>query len=436
MHIAYQTVGDGPVDLVIGLPWITHLVVWWEDPITARFYRELASFTRLILFDKRGVGLSDREVGIPTFEERMDDFRAVMDAVGSKKALILGFSESAPMSLLFAAAHPDRTLGVITIGGMAKNMRSPDYPWGETMEESERDIARIEREWGTSSYIEYVMSDPFWAPSRANDVEFKRWVHRLFTFAASPSSAIAMEKMARDIDVRSVLPAIHVPTLVLAADAGTDLEQGKYIARNVSGAKFVQLPGREHIFMVNREGTDAVIRAIREFIKDLSVFAETERVLTTVLFTDIVDSTRRALEVGDRAWGRLLGDYQERARVGIARYRGNLIKSTGDGLLAIFDGPTRAVRCAHQLDSEARNLGLETRSGLHSGECVLKDGDVQGIAVHIASRVSELAEGGEILVSGTVRDLSVGSEVKFKDRGVRNLKGVDGEWRTYSVVIP
>ncbi|MDH2901903.1 MAG: adenylate/guanylate cyclase domain-containing protein [archaeon] len=438
VHVAYQVVGDGPLDLIYGLPSITHLAVWWEEPQYTKFWLDVSSFARVILFDKRGVGLSDRDVGIPTLEERMDDFRAVMDAEGSRKAVLVGVSESAAMSILFAAAHPERTLGLILVGGSARELYAPDYPWGYTLEDSEKEIRKFQDEWGKPSLTDGWAAGI--APSKANDPEFKRWWARLVTFGGSPSSASALIRMNREIDVRSVLPTIHVPTLVLAGRSGTDIEQGKYIAERIPGAQFVELSARDHYFVVDPEGTRAVIHSIRDFMKQVSPDMtsvpqplESERVLTTVLFTDIVESTRRATELGDLAWSKLLNEYQEKARTDLARYKGRLIKSTGDGLLAIFDGPTRAVRCACALRDEARTLGLETRAGLHSGECLLREGDVEGIAVHIAARVNELAEDGDVLVSGTVRDLSAGSEVKFVDRGMHTLKGVAGEWRTFAV---
>lgn len=356
VHIAYQTMGEGPVDLVMGLPWVTHLAVSWEDAPTAQLFRGLASFTRLILFDKRGVGLSDRDVGIPTLEERMDDFRAVMDSAGSKRALLLGMSESAAMSILFAAAHPERTLGLILVGGNARSLWAPDYPWGRTREELEAEIRRIEPEWGTPSFVERVAADI--APSRAHDAKFKRWFARELVYGASPSSVTALERMDMEIDIRSVLPVIHVPTLVLAGDVRRDLERSRYLASNIQGAKLIELPGKDHYFVVDSNTTEEVVRIVRQFVRELSVLAESERVLTTVLFTDIVESTRRASELGDRAWGQILEQYLQRARESLVNYRGRMIKTTGDGFLATFDGPTRAVRCACVLRNQARDIGF------------------------------------------------------------------------------
>jgi len=431
VHIAYQVTGDGPVDLVMGLPWVTHLAVTWEDAPTAQLFRGLASFARLILFDKRGVGLSDRDVGIPILEERMDDFRAVMDSAGSKRAFLLGMSESAAMSILFAAAHPERTRGLILVGGYARSLSAHDYPWGRTREERQAEVRRIETEWGTPSFVEQVAADI--APSRAPDPKFIQWFARELVYGASPSSAAALERMDMEIDVRSVLPAIHVPTLVLAGDVRKDLERSKYIASNIPRAKLVELPGKDHYFVVDTDMTEEVVRIVREFVEELEAPVESERVLTTVLFTDIVGSTQRASELGDRAWSKVLERYLRQGMEDVANYRGRIIKTTGDGFLATFDGPTRAARCACTLRDQARGMGLGIRVGLHSGECIIKEGDVQGIAVHIAARVCELANDGEVLVSGTVRDLSVGSDVNFRDRGSKPLKGVEGDWRIYSV---
>jgi class 3 adenylate cyclase len=431
VHVAYQSIGQGPVDLIVGLPAFVTIAAIWEDPLNAQFFQELGSFTRLAIFDKRGVGLSDRDVGIPTLEERMDDYKAVLDATESKKAVLLGISDSAPMSLLFAAAHPDRTLGLILIGGMARILRAPDYPWGITREDFEEEIKSDESEWGKDSYVESVAREL--APSRAEDPKFKRWLAREMLLGASPSSAAAIGRMNMQVDVRSVLQSIHVPTLVLAGKTRTDIQEGKYIAENVPGARFSELPAREHFYLPNEATLEAEINAIREFVKTFPAPSEPERFLTTVLLTDIVDSTKRASELGDSAWGRLLEQYYQTARKDLVRFHGRLIKTIGDGFLAIFDGPTRAARFACELRDQARVMGLQTRAGLHSGECVMTEGDIQGIAVHIASRVCGMAHEGEVFASGTVRDLSVGSDVPFRDRGEHALKGLEGVWRVYSV---
>jgi class 3 adenylate cyclase len=429
VHVAYQTIGAGPLDIVVGMPWVSHLAVNWEDAPNAQFFQDLSSIGRVILFDKRGVGLSDRDVGIPTVEERMDDFRAVMDAADSKRAVVVGISESGAMSLVFAAAHPERAQALVLIGGYARRLRGPDYPWGLTQAEFDASIVKIEREWGTAAYADEVIADL--APNRKTDPVFRRWVLREMTYGASPSSAVALEKMFQHLDVRSVLPAIHVPVLVLAGDARTDVAEGKYIASRIPSARFAELPVREHLYFASSEGTAAAVRLIREFVAAPQRSTDIERILTTVLFTDIVESTQRASDLGDASWSRLLEQFYDGARAEITRFRGRLIKTTGDGVLAIFDGPTRAVRCAGAMRAEARRLGIEIRAGLHTGECVVTEHDVHGIAVHIASRVNGLATGNQVLLSGTVRDLSVGSDLRFEDQGVRTLRGVEGEWRVY-----
>lgn len=433
VHVAYQVLGRGPVDVVHAPGHFSHLDVQWDWPVFAQFLRELASFTRLILFDKRGTGMSDRDVGVATLEDRMDDIRAVMDAVGSRRAILFGDSEGVAMSILFAATYPERTLGLILWGGVARVLRAPNHPWGPTREEFEASLRQDEVDWGTEAYINRTVA--YWASSRMNDAPYKRWFRRLIRHGLSPSADIALWKMFMEIDVRSVLPVIHVPTLVLHAteDRAVRVERGRYIASQIHGAKFVEISSPDHDFGATPTAADAVLSSIRQFVGQLQPSLETDRILTTVLFTDIVGSTKRASAHGDREWGRLRGEYFEKARTLLARFRGREIKTAGDGMLAIFDGPTRAIRCACALRDQARDLGLEIRAGLHTGECVLREGDVQGIAVRIAARVSEQAREGEVLVSGTVRDLSVGSDVRFGDRGMQAFKGLDGEWRTYVV---
>jgi class 3 adenylate cyclase len=432
VHIAYQVVGSGPSDVVVSQGWVTHLGVMWENPLNDRFLRELAASARLIIFDKRGVGLSDRNVGIATLEQRMDDIRAVMESAGSKKAVLLGFYDGVPMSILYAAGYPERTRGLILVEGMAKALRAPDYPWGDTREEIERSIETIGHHWGTEEFIEGLTAS--FSPSRTNDAEYKRNLGRELSYGASRDAAVALTRMNSEIDVRSALSAIHVPTLVmdLGGHSGP-LERGRHLAASISGARFVEIPGRDADVSANSEAAAVVVDSIRKFLGELPSSSETDRVLTTILFTDIVASTRHASVLKDDAWSRLLTRFYVGARTEVTRFRGRAIKTTGDGVLAIFDGPTRAIRCACALQNEARGLGLEIRAGLHTGECVLREGDVQGIAVHVARRVSERAQAGEVLVSGTVRELSIGSEVRFGDKGAHALKGVEGRWRTYSV---
>lgn len=433
VHVAYQTMGaGGGVDIVLGLPYVSHLGVYCELPSAVEFYRNLATFGRLIVFDKRGVGMSDRMVQMPTLEERMDDIRAVMDAVGSKQAVLVGVSESAPMSMLFAAAHPERTSGLVIIGGYAKSTRAPDYPWRETEEEHLAWLSVVERRWGTREFAsEFAASVGATSKDRA---VMEKWFDRMFAFGASPGSAVALERMNQMIDVRSSLSAIHVPTLVLAEATDSARGTGQYIARQIEGARFLELPAASHFFLVSDEATGTVLSAIRSFVDELPGVPETNRFLTTVMFTDIVGSTGKVAEIGDRAWSGLLGKFMDGATSELARFGGRLVKTTGDGLLATFDGPTRAIRCACKLREHAKSLGLTVRTGLHSGECVFKDRDVQGIAVHIASRVSAAAGDGEVVVSRTVKDLSMGADLTFRERDLQPLKGLEGDWQTYSVL--
>jgi class 3 adenylate cyclase len=354
-----------------------------------------------------------------------------MDSAGSKRAVILGLSESGAMSILYAATYPDRVSALILSGTYAKQTWAPDYPWGDKPADSVDWIRSVESEWGSSNLaLRFAQSV---APGQASDPQFCAWIGRLMTYGASPASAVAATKMDVGIDVRDVLGAVHVPTLILADDTESGTASSGYLADHVPGAKMQVIPGANHMFFVVPEATKMVLDSIRSFVDEIHGGSETNRVLTTVLFVDIVGSTRRVAEMGDRLWGKLLDQYFEAARKELARYQGRFVKSTGDGMLATFDGPTRAIRCACALRDIAKEAGIEIRSGLHSGECLLKDRDIQGIAVHIASRVSEQAGGSEVLVSGTVRDLSIGSDIRFEDRGSQPLKGLDGEWRMYAV---
>jgi len=431
VHIAYQTVGSGPVDIVMGMPYVSHLGVWWEFPPAVEFFTRLAEVGRVIMFDKRGLGLSDRAVGIPTLEERMDDFRAVMDSAGSKKAAILGISESGAMSILFAAAYPERVSALVLVGTYARQAWAPDYPLGDKPEVAEREIQAVESEWGQDEHVRHFARNV--APQRAQDAEFIAWLGRLMTYGASPSSAVALGKMDAGIDVRVALAAVHVPTLVLADQTDWGAKSSGYLVEHITDAKLFVIPGANHMFLVTPEATSMVLGTIRTFLDGIPGAPESNRVLTTVLFTDIVGSTRRAAEMGDRSWSRLLDQYFDAARKELLRYHGRLVKTTGDGMLATFDGPTRAIRCACALRDLAKESGIEIRAGLHSGECVFRESDVQGIAVHIASRVSDQAGVSEVLVSGTVRDLSIGSDIRFADRGSHPLKGLEGQWRMYAV---
>ncbi|MFZ0829831.1 MAG: adenylate/guanylate cyclase domain-containing protein [Thermoplasmata archaeon] len=431
VHVAYQTFGDGPLEFVLGLPYVSHIGVWWEYPPAADFFSRLATIGRVIMFDKRGMGLSDRAVGIPTLEERMDDFRAVMDAAGSKKAVILGLSESGAMSILFAAAHPDRVAGLVLIGAYARQAWAPDYPWGDKPAETEAWLKSIDSDWGTPEFVHRFAAAN--APGVALDPQFNQWLRRMMTYAVSPASAIAESAMDAGIDVRAALSAIHVPTLILGDKTESGMALSRHLSESITGSKLLIVPGANHMFIVVPEATTMVLDSLRSFVEEIPGAVEPNRVLTTVLFTDIVGSTRRAAEMGDRSWSKLLDGYFTAAKRELTKYQGRLVKTTGDGMLATFDGPTRAIRCACALRDLAKESGFEIRAGLHSGECILKDKDVQGIAVHIASRVSERAGDSEVMVSSTVRDLSIGSDIHFDDRGPQALKGLEGDWRMYTV---
>jgi class 3 adenylate cyclase/pimeloyl-ACP methyl ester carboxylesterase len=436
LRIAYQVFGKGPVDLVYGRSAITHLELVWEEPDLARHLAEIAKFSRVILWDKRGVGLSDRVVGSPTLEDRIDDVRAVMDAVQSARAVIFGGSDTAAMSLLFAATYPERTLGLILIAPLVRGLRAPDYPWVWSQEEYERSFQESQGDWGTEAHIDRLTAR--FAPSRFDDRAFKKWFGRVIRSGSSPSADVLLSRMNMQIDVRDALPAVHVPTLVLQCpeDRVVRRENSDYVVSHVEGARLVPIPGIDHFTWANRAAFGVCINAMRQFIEGLPRDSpEEDRVLFTVLFMDVVGSTRKASLLGDRGWSELLGRLLDFARTEVVHFRGRVVKTTGDGLLAIFDGPTRATRCAVRIRDHARGLAVELRAGLHTGECLLAEGDVTGIAVHIASRICDLANGGEVLTSRTVRDLSVGSDVRFEQREPRPLKGLEGDWVTYSVSL-
>ena len=429
LHIAYQVVGEGPPDLVALPGFVSHLEHQWEDVKVATFWQRLASFSRLILIDKRGTGLSDRVPvkELPTLEERMDDLRAVMNEAGSERAALLGFWEGAPMSALFAATYPQRTTALILYGPMACFTRSDDYPWGLSSEEDEDRMRRIEQSWGRGAFLSAT------TPSIADDEQALQWLARLERLGASPGAAVALWRMNTAIDVRPVLPTIRVPTLVLHRrdDTLVPLAAGRDVAHRIPGARFVELPGRDHLPWVG--DSDAIIDEIQEFLTGVRGSPDADRILATVLFTDIVQSTQRAAELGDQRWRRVLDSHYALVRRALTRFRGREVKTTGDGFLASFDGPARAVRCAGAIIEGARQLDLEVRAGIHTGECEVRGDDLGGIAVHIGARVVALAGPGEVLVSSTVKDLVAGSGLEFEDRGRHALKGVPDEWRLYQV---
>lgn len=428
VNIAFQVVGQGPRDLVLVPGWVSNLEVFWEEPSMVRFLKRLASFSRLILFDKRGTGLSDRVADMPTLEVRMDDVRAVMDAVGAEQAALFGYSEGGPMCALFAATHPGRASALIMLGSYARRTWAPDYPCGPPEEEWEQWVEATTREWGGPVGLDQR------APSMAHDERFREWWARCLRLSASPAANRALLKMNGQIDVRHVLPAIRVPTLVLhnVGDRAIPVEGSRYMAERIPGAKYVELPGIDHVPWVGN--SDAIVDEIEEFLTGVRHGLEPDRVLATVLFADIVGSTERAVQLGDRRWAELLEQYRAGVRQELARSRGREIDTAGDGFLAAFDGPARAIHCARQVTEGVRPLGLEIRAGLHTGECEVVGDKLGGVAVHIGARVAAVAGPGEVLVSRTVKDLVAGSGIQFESRGSHVLKGVPGEWELFAVV--
>jgi pimeloyl-ACP methyl ester carboxylesterase len=427
VHIAYQTVGEGPVDLVYVPGIFSHLDYQWEEPSNARFLRRFAEFSRLIMFDPRGVGLSDRAPELPILEEQMDDLRAVLDATGSERPALLGVSQGGPMAILFAATHPGRTSALVLFGAYAAVRADADYPWGRSPEWLAEFTRQLDESWGTGSFLTQV------APTRAEDESFRRWWGRLERFAASPGNALAFARMNIQTDIRHVLPVIGVPTLLLQrrGDVYRNPGNARYLADHIPGSKLVELPGIDHLPFVG--DSDAIVEEIQEFLIGVRRAAEPERVLATVLFTDVVGSTEKAAALGDRRWRDLLDEHNAAVRRELERFRGREVDVAGDGFLATFDGPARAIRCAVAVREAVRPIGIDLRAGLHSGEVDLAGEGVRGIAVHIGARVARLARPGEVLVSSTVKDLVVGSGIEFEARGIHELKGVPGEWQLFAV---
>ena len=427
VSIAYQVHGDGDLDLVFVSGFVSHAELFWNDPVPARLFRRLASFARLINFDKRGQGLSDRPAHPPTLEESMRDVLAVMDAAGSERAALLGISEGGPMCGLFAATYPERTRALVLYGTYARLARSDDYPEGLPEELLERWAQLMRREWGGPVGIDR------WAPSAAHDLAFRDWWARLLRSGTSPGGAVGLMNLYRSLDARSALPAIDVPTLVLhrADDRVIPAAHGRYLAEHIPGARYVELPGEDHLPMAGDTG--ALLDEIEEFLVGTRRTRDTERALATVLFTDIVGSTERAAGLGDRRWGDLLAAHDAIVRHQLHVHAGVEIKTMGDGFLATFDGPARAIRAARAMIEGARALDVAVRAGIHTGEVELTGGDIAGMAVNIGARVGALAGPGEVLVSSTVKELVVGSGIGFAERGSYELKGVPGEWRLFAV---
>jgi pimeloyl-ACP methyl ester carboxylesterase/class 3 adenylate cyclase len=433
VNIAYQVTGDGPFDLVFAPGYVTHLEIHWTMPAFVPFLEQLSSFCRLIRFDKRGTGMSDRVSGAPTLETRMDDVRAVMDAVGSQRAAFFGLAEGAAMAILFAATYPDRTAALVVRSGFPRRMWAPDYPWGRTEEEYEREVERDLRIFGPREQGKEAVR----ALGRFEDDEVEPFLD-MVRYGSSPGAIEALHRMNREIDIRHVLPAVRVPTLILhgSEDTVVPLEVARYLASRIPTARLVEIPGAGHLAFGKPAGL--ISAEIERFMKDVWEAggweeAEPERVLATVLFTDIVGSTAKAAELGDSAWRELLERHHALIRRQLVRFRGAELDVAGDGFFARFDGPARAVRCACAITESVRELGLEVRAGLHTGECEIMEGKVGGIAVHIGARIAKEAQPGEVLVSSTVKDLVAGSGLRFGERGVAQLKGVPEQWRLYAV---
>ncbi len=434
VSIAYQVVGEGPFDLVYVPGSLSHVEMIWDGPF-ADVFRSFAAFSRLIVFDKRGTGLSDRVGGMPDLETRMDDVRAVMDAAGSRRAALLGASEGAPMTLLFAATYPERTAAIVIWGGIVAGSWTPRTPWERTREEAEAAIDRYQALWGTPELGRHMLAR--FAPSVAEDEEELRWWLRYSRSAASPGAIAALVRMNLAIDVQDVLPSIAVPTLILhrTGDRAANVRNGRLMAEAIPHARYIELPGDDHLFTVDPE---QVVGEIEVFLSELwrqGSWEETEhdRVLATLLFTDIVGATARAVELGDRAWNELLEKHHQAIRSQLVRFRGREVDTAGDGFFVTFDGPARAIRCACAIHERMVELGLEVRVGVHTGECELMDAKVGGVAVHIGARIAAQAGPGEVLVSRTVKDLVAGSGIEFDDRGEQALKGIPGEWRLFAV---
>jgi class 3 adenylate cyclase len=420
IHIAYQVFGKGPINVVFAPPGFTNVEQWWEQPDVSRWLLRLGSYSRVVMFDKRGTGLSDRATEFPALDQRMDDLRAVMDAAGMEQAVLLGNSEGGTMSALFAATYPDRCRALVLCNTYAASTFMQT-----TLEQT---LGYIRSAWGSGgSLVKF-------APSRAHDPAVQGWWAKYERMSNSPASAAAFLRLNHLIDVSDILSSIRVPTLVIhrTGDKVISVEGGRFLAENIPGARYLEYPGEDHLPFFG-ENADDIADAIEEFLTGSRQPVAADRVLATVLFTDIVGSTEKAARLGDHRWRDLLEHHHAVIRRSLSRFRGREVKTTGDGVLATFDGPARAVRCASAIADEVRSLGLEVRAGLHTGECIVTDGDVGGIAVHIGARVAGLAAAGEVLVSGTVKDLVAGSGLRFGDRGSHSLKGVPGEWRIFTV---
>jgi pimeloyl-ACP methyl ester carboxylesterase len=427
VHLAYQIVGDGPPDLVFVPGFASHVELQWEEPNQAHFFNRLASFSRLIRFDKRGTGLSDRVIGTVALEERMDDLRAVMDAAECERAVLLALSEGGPLSMVFAATYPERTSALVLWNTFARLLRDVDYDFGVAPETREQMLASISQAWGDGTFV------GMFAPSAAADPAFSQWWARFERHSISPGAVADVMGIVTAFDARAVLASIHVPTLVMRTtnDLLVPAEVARFPAEHISGARLVEVPGGDHFPWFDG---DVYADEIEEFITGVRRGPEPNRVLATVLFTDIVGSTEHAAAMGDRRWKELLDRHHSAVRRELDRFQGREIATAGDGFLASFDSPARALRCARAIADHLRSLGIDIRAGVHTGECELMGDNLSGIALHIGSRIAGLAGPGELLVSSTVKDLVAGSGIEFADRGTHSLKGVRDDWRLYQVV--
>jgi class 3 adenylate cyclase len=429
-HIAYQVLGEGPFDLVLVPDWWNHLEAQWEEPALARFLYRLASFSRLILFDKRGMGVSDPVApdALPTLEDWIEDVRAVMEAAGSEQAAVLASSGGGPMGMLFAATYPDRISALVLINTAARIAVADDYPIGVSARAVDAYLDWLEEAWGTPAIAD------LYAPSMATDVRFREWFARLLRLSQSPGLAVAVQRMLVQADLRAVLPLISCPTLVVhrAGDIAVRAVQGRDVADHIRGSRYVELPGADHLLYTG--DVDGLVDEVEEFLTGTRRHGgDADRVLATVLFTDIIDSTQLVTVWGDRRWQDVLDAHHGLVRRQIERYRGREINTTGDGFVITFDAPVRAIRCAQAISVGVRSLGIDVRAGLHTGEVQLMGDDVAGVAVHLGARVAALAGPGEVWVSRTVVDLVAGSGIEFSDQGEHELKGIDGVWRLFSV---
>jgi pimeloyl-ACP methyl ester carboxylesterase len=424
VHIAYQVFGDGP-DLIVAPGFVSHIEYHWDEPRFARFLNKLGRLFRVVLFDKRGTGLSDRVARQPTMDERMDDVRAVMDAVGVERAALFGISEGGSLATLFAACHPERTQSLALYGAFARFRH-----WIPTDEAFNQLTSYIDENWGAGESL------PAFAPSKANDAALKEWWGKLERLGASPSAAIALMQMNREIDISGILHAVKVPALVIhrTNDTLISVDGGHELAAGIPGARLVEIPGCDHLFFL--DAGDAVIAELEEFLTGSRSALVVDRVLSTVVFTDIVNSTQRAGSTGDRAWRDLLEAHDNAVRRELSRFRGKEVKTLGDGFMATFDGPARAIHCAGAIRDTLRGLDVPVRIGVHTGEVELADNDVRGIAVHIASRVASLGGADDVLVSRTVKDLVAGSGIKFEDFGTHALKGIPEPWQVFRSAAP